>query len=161
VAIAAMQDLNATLLIVGGGPLEHDIRRRIHNLGLEHKVILRGSIDDTSLVAHIQASDLTILPSTHRSEAFGLVMLQAQACGRPVVCSDLAGLSTVNVHLHTGLLVPPGKPSALADAINRLLRDPGLRLRMGQAGRRQVEQQYTATRMVKQIEEVYDAVTAG
>lgn len=159
VAITAMQDVDATLLIVGCGPLERDIRRRIHDLGLGSKVILIGSVDDTSLVAHLQASDLTILPSTFRTEAFGLVMLQAQACSRPVVCSDLPGLSTVNVNHHTGLLVPPGNPSALAGAINRLLHAPGLRRRMGRAGRRQVEQRYTAPGMVKQIEEVYDAVT--
>jgi rhamnosyl/mannosyltransferase len=159
IAIAAMRDVNASLLIVGRGPLERDIRRRIRALGLERRVTLSGSVDDTALVAHIQASDLTILPSTHRSEAFGLVMLQAQAGSRPVVCSDLPGLSTVNIDRQTGLLVPPGDSSALAEAINRLLSAPSLRRRMGRAGRRQVEQRYTAARMVNQIEGVYDAIT--
>lgn len=158
VAVAAMKDAKATLLIVGRGPLERDIRRRVRDLDLERKVILVGPVDDGALVAHYRASDVTILPSTYRSEAFGLVMLQAQACSRPVICSDLPGLSTVNVNHRTGLLVPPGDASALAGAINELLHAPDLCSRMGKAGRRQVEQKYTAAGMVRRMEEVYDAI---
>lgn len=160
VAIDAMQDVRATLLVVGRGPLEQDIRRRIRSLDLAHRVILAGYVDDATLVAHFRACDLAILPSTHRSEAFGLVMLQAQACSRPVICSNLPGLSTVNVNHKTGLLVRPGDAWALAGAINRLLHAPDLRSRMGQAGRHQVEELYTASRMVRRIEEVYDRVAA-
>jgi glycosyltransferase involved in cell wall biosynthesis len=158
VAIDAMQDVDGTLLIVGRGPLADDVRQRIENLCLTHKVVLVGSVDDASLVAHYRACDLTILPSTCRSEAFGLVMLQAHACARPVICSDLPGLSTVNVDHRTGLLVPPGDADGLASAINRLLHAPALRRRMGRAGRRQVEQLYSADRMVRRIEEVYDSL---
>ena len=108
VAIDAMQNVNGTLLIVGYGPLLDDVNQRIEALSLAHKVVIVGSVDDATLVAYYRASDLIILPSTYRSEAFGLVMLQAHACARPVICSDLPGLSTVNVNHRTGLLVPPG-----------------------------------------------------
>ncbi len=158
VAIAAMQNVNATLLIVGRGPLAPKVRRQVQDLDLQRKVNLIGPVDDDTLVAHYRACDLAILPSTYRSEAFGLVILQAQACARPVICSDLPGLSTVNVDGHTGLLVRPGDAVALAGAINRLLQSPTLRRRMGQAGRRQVEQRYTATRMVQRIENVYESI---
>jgi glycosyltransferase involved in cell wall biosynthesis len=158
VAIDAMQNVNGTLLIVGHGPLVDDVSQSIETLGLEYKVVLVGPVDDATLVAYYRACDLTILPSIYRSEAFGLVMLQAHACARPVICSDLPGLSTVNVDHRTGLLVPPGDVSGLASAINRLLHAPALRRRMGRAGRRQVEQLYGADRMARRIEEVYDSL---
>ena len=119
-----------------------------------------GPVDDAALNACFRACDVCVLPSTYRSEAFGLVMLQAQACGRPVVCSDLPGLSTVNVPGHTGLVVPPGDPEALAEAIARLLDDPGLRRRMGQAGRDRVERFFTAETMIRRVEEVYGTLAA-
>ena len=160
VAIEAMRRVKATLLIVGTGVLEADLRRQIRGLRLEEKVVMLGPVDDAALNACYRACDVCVLPSTHRSEAFGLVMLQAQACARPVVCSDLPGLSTVNVPGHTGLVVPPGDPEALAEAITRLLDDPGLRGRMGQAGRDQVERFFTAETMIRRLEEVYGTLAA-
>ena len=160
VAVEATRQVDGTLLIIGTGPLAADLRRQIQSQGLADKIVLVGSVDDAALSAHLHACDLLILPSTYRSEAFGLVMLQAQACGRPVICSDLPGLSTVNVAGETGLLVPPGDAAALAAAIHRLLADPALRQRLGQAGRRRVEQRYAADAMRQRIEEVYDRLTS-
>jgi len=160
VAVEAMRQVHGTLLLVGAGPLAADLRHQIQAQGLADKVILVGTVDDAALSGHLHACDLLILPSTYRSEAFGLVMLQAYACARPVICSDLPGLSTVNVDGQTGLLVPPGDSAALAAAINRLLADPALRQRLGQTGRQQVEQLYTAEAMRRRIEEVYDQLTS-
>jgi len=160
VAIRAMAELNATLLIVGTGPLASDLRRQIRDQGLTEKVVLVGPVDDAALTGYLHACDLLILPSTYRSEAFGLVMLQAHACGRPVICSDLPGLSTVNVDGLTGLLVPPGDAGGLARAMDSLLEDPGLRQRMGQAARRQVETLYTTELMTQRIERVYGRLVA-
>jgi len=160
IAIQAVRRLEATLLIAGAGVLEGDLRRQIRKLQLEKKVVLLGPVDDETLNACYHACDVFILPSTYRSEAFGLVMLQAQACGRPVVCSDLPGLSTVNVAGQTGLIVPPGDPAALGEAVSRLLDDPGLRRRMGQAGREHVERFYTAEAMIRRVEAIYGALTS-
>jgi glycosyltransferase involved in cell wall biosynthesis len=160
VALEAMRRVKATLLIAGAGVLETDLRRQIRELHLEERVIMLGPVDDAVLNACYLACDVCILPSTHRSEAFGLVMLQAQACGRPVVCSNLPGLSTVNVPGETGLVVPPGDPEALAEGITRLLDDPELRGRMGRTGRGRVERLFTAEAMSRRVEEVYGALAA-
>ena len=160
VAIEAMTQVGATLLIVGTGPLEPDLRKQIREQGLTGKVVLVGPVEDAALTGYLHACDLLVLPSTYRSEAFGLVMLQAHACGRPVICSDLPGLSTVNVDGQTGLLVPPGDAGGLARAMNSLLEDPRLRRRMGQAARRQVERLYTTELMAQRIERVYGRLAA-
>ena len=160
VAVEAMTSVDATLLIVGTGPLATSLRQQIRSHGLTGKVILTGAVDDATLSAHLHACDMLILPSTYRSEAFGLVMLQAHACERPVICSDLPGLSTVNVQEQTGLLVPPGDATALAQAINRLLSQPELRRQMGRAARTRVERLYTMDRMVGQIEGVYGSLAS-
>jgi rhamnosyl/mannosyltransferase len=156
VAIKAMAEVDGTLLIVGTGPLEQALRGRIRDLSLTDKVVLVGPVDDSALAAHLHCCDLLVLPSTYRSEAFGLVMLQAHACARPVICSDLPGLSTVNPDRKTGLLVPAGDASALAEAIRVLLGDTALRERMGQHARRRVEALYSVDLMRQRIERVYD-----
>lgn len=158
VAIQAMEQVNGTLLIVGTGPLQSQVRHQIQELQLEQKVIMVGSVDDDTLTAYYQACDLLILPSVYTSEAFGLVMLQAQAFARPVICSDLPGLSTVNVHNKTGLLVPPGNVDALSAAITHLSMKPERRCEMGEAGRKQVEQKYCIDLMASRIEEVYNQI---
>ncbi|MEW5959322.1 MAG: glycosyltransferase, partial [Chloroflexota bacterium] len=158
VAIPAMKQVNATLLLVGSGPLAGRLRQLVQAYDLERKVKFIGPVDDRTLTAYYQASDLLILPSTYRSEAFGLVMLQAQACGLPVICSDLPGLSTVNTG-QTGRLVPPGQPAALAQAINDLLARPALRQQLGQAGQEQVQKFYRADLMSRRIEQVYNDLT--
>lgn len=155
VAIMAMRKTrheDAALLLVG------EVRRLIENEGMAGRVVPVGAVDDAALWAYYRACDLLVLPSTWRSEAFGLVMLQAHAAGRPVICSDLPGLSTVNVGGETGLLVPPGDADALARAIDALLDDPEARRRMGEEGRRRVERLYTVDLMARRIEAVYDEV---
>lgn len=159
VAIAAMQKVAATLLVVGVGPLHQQLQQQITRQQVAHKVVLVGGVDDALRTAYYRACDLALLPSTYRSEAFGLVMLQAQACARPVICSDLPGLTTVDRHGQTGLVTPVGDADALAQAINRLLADPALRAQMGTTGRQQVETTYRVDLMVERIEAIYDRVS--
>jgi glycosyltransferase involved in cell wall biosynthesis len=154
--IPAMGEVTANLLIVGVGPLESVMRRLARRHGVADRVHFVGAVTDSELAAYYHASDILALPSTYRSEAFGLVQLQAQACRRPVISTNLPGVSTVNVHEHTGLIVPPRSLRALAESINRLLADEGLRRRMGEAGRRQVEDQYQAATMAQRIRGVYE-----
>jgi glycosyltransferase involved in cell wall biosynthesis len=155
--IPAMREVAATLLIVGVGPLERAMCKLVKQHGLTERVHLVGAVSDSELVAHYHASDVLVLPSTYRSEAFGLVQLQAQACRRPVISTDLPGVSTVNIHGFTGLVVPPRSSAALAEAINHLLSNRRLRQQMGIAGRRQVEEKYQAITMVERIRKVYEA----
>jgi rhamnosyl/mannosyltransferase len=148
---------DAGLVIVGGGPLERHLRGAGAAAALDGRVQFAGQIDDATLLAHYHAADLVVMPSISRAEAFGLVQVEAMACGKPVVSTLLpSGAPTVNVSGETGLCVEPGNASALADALNELLRDDSLRGRMGENGRRRVAEHYGADRMVEAYDNLYE-----
>jgi rhamnosyl/mannosyltransferase len=122
-------------------------------------VIFTGRIPEAELVAYYRACDVFTMPSTDRSEAFGLVQLEAMACGKPVVSTRLGnGVEYVNRDGETGLLVPPRNAAALAAALNRLLGDAALRGRLGEAGRAWVEAGFSVPAMVDKTLAVYRQV---
>jgi D-inositol-3-phosphate glycosyltransferase len=130
----------ARLAVVGGEadePAEgHEahVRRRVAALGLGEAVTFVGSLPQDRLRDWYVAADVTVLPSYY--ESFGMVALEAMACGSPVVASRVGGLpSTVRDGL-TGLLVPEGDPCALAETIGRVLGDGALSWRLGREGQR-------------------------
>jgi glycosyltransferase involved in cell wall biosynthesis len=98
--------------------------------------------------------DVFVLPSLW--EGFGLVLVEAMAAGRPVVASAVGPISEIVVDGVTGLLVPPGDPDALAEAIVRLLQDPELAAALGRAGRARVERELRVDTMVTRTEALYD-----
>ena len=99
------------------------------------------------------------LPSVARSEAFGIVQLEAMACGKPCVSTDLpTGVPFVNQNGKTGIIVPPKNPDALAKAINTLLDDPALREKYGSYAKERVKKEFKREVMVKRIIEVYQEV---
>ncbi|HXF05058.1 MAG TPA: glycosyltransferase [Blastocatellia bacterium] len=156
VLIRAMTQVAGHLLIVGEGPWEKKLRRLARRLSLENKVSFQGEVSSDMLVAYYHACDVFVLPSTHRSEMFGLVQLEAMACGKPVVSTALpTGVSWVNQHNVTGLLVPPGDAVALARAITHLLDDPDRRNRLGEAAQRRVAEEFTADQMIERTLDLY------
>lgn len=154
--IPAMEKLDAALLIVGTGRMEKDFRRLIGRHGGE--VHLVGFVRDHELPAYYYASQMVILPSTARSEAFGLVQLHAQACSRPVIATDLPGVSTVTIHGKTGLIVPPRSTEAIVEAASQLLDSRSLREEMGSTGYRRAIELYQAHLMAERIQKVYQEV---
>lgn len=138
------------IVVAGGGPLAAWLEREIAQRGLRERVLPVGVVPDGELPAFYRAADFVVLPSTSPAEMFGLVQLEAMACGRPVVSTALGtGVDDVNVHGETGLVVPPGDAGALRNAMEALASNPDLRARMGAAGRRRVEELYTVDRMVE------------
>lgn len=159
--LEAMRDIEATLLVIGSGPMAGAWQELARNRGLAGRVHFLGEVADDELPAYYQAADVFVLPASHRSEAFGVVQLEAMAAGKPVVSTDLGtGTSFVNQDGLTGFVVPPRDAQALARAVNRLLADPGLRHTMGEQGRRRVLEHFTIGRMVDGILEVYESVLA-
>lgn len=157
--ITAMQDIDATLMLVGSGPLEKDLRKYVSKLGLEKKIIFQGEVPDDEISSYFKASDLVVLPSTFKSEAFGMVLLEAMSFGKAVVSTELGtGTSFVNIHNETGFVVPPGDSVALAAAINKILKDDVLRRKFGAAGKDRVGQYFEVRQMVKRVMGVYSEI---
>jgi rhamnosyl/mannosyltransferase len=97
-----------------------------------------------------------VLPSSEPTEGFGVVQVEAMACGKPVIATNLpTGVTFVNQHGVTGLIVPPKDSRALADAINVLMADPSLRERLGANGRRRAFQEFTIQKMIDRTMELY------
>jgi glycosyltransferase involved in cell wall biosynthesis len=154
--IRAMPDIDAQLLVVGSGPMEKEWQALVSNLGLGEKVLFAGRVEDAQLPAYFQACDIFVLPASHRSEAFGLVQVEAMACGKAVVSTELGtGTSYVNIHGQTGLVVPPRDPAALALAINRLLGDEQLRTQMGTRASERARQEFSHEVMIDRILGIY------
>jgi glycosyltransferase involved in cell wall biosynthesis len=133
--IEAMRTTEAVLVLGGTGPLTDELKRQAVTLGVDKRVIFTGRIPEEDLPAYFHGCDVFCLSSINQMEAFGLVQLEAMACAKPVVCTQLNnGVNVVNVDGDTGLAVPVGDPNALARALKRLMQDAALRDRMGQAG---------------------------
>ncbi|MGQ9659153.1 MAG: glycosyltransferase [Thermochromatium sp.] len=150
----------ARVLIVGSGELERSLRDLIRTLGLESRVHLLGHQPDPMAQALLARCDLLCLPSLERTEAFGLVQLEAMRFGKPVVVSDIPGSGTgwVVQQAGNGLMVSPGETAALAAAIERLGRDPDLARRLGQAGAYTLERHFGIARIAAQIVRLYAEV---
>lgn len=133
--IEAARDIPARIVIAGSGPE----MERLQALAKEcqaDRVIFAGQVSDAEKVALLRQCRALVLPSQLRSEAFGMVLVEAQMFGKPVVCCEIgSGTSYVNEHDVTGFVVPPENPQALASAMGRLLSDTGLAARMGRAAR--------------------------
>jgi rhamnosyl/mannosyltransferase len=133
--IKAAQQVDAVVWVVGTGPLEASLREQCRQDRVADRVQFWGSVPDRDLPAFLHACDVFVLPSVSPNEAFGLVQIEAMACGKPVVsCSLKSGVPFVNLDGITGLIVPPADSKALALALNRLVNDPALRTQLGESG---------------------------
>ena len=162
ILIEAMKGVRGQLRIIGGGPLKKELTQQVHRNGLEHKIMFLGDVPESEKLTQLHQCDLFVLPSIERSEAFGLVQLEAMACGKPVVSTELdTGTSYVNIHNKTGLVVKPKDPVALRQALNRLLGDPQLAHRMGAAGELRVRSVFSAEKMIRQVASHYLRIVNG
>jgi rhamnosyl/mannosyltransferase len=162
ILIRALRSVDAELWIGGRGPLTESYRQWTRDAGVADRVRFLGFIPDAELVAYYDACDIFCMPSTARAEQFGLVQLEAMHCGKPVIATRLGtGVEYVTLDEVTGLLVEPGNETALARALNRLLGDPVLRARLGEAGRRRVAEEFSVTQMVEKTVALYRRLVPG
>ncbi len=154
--IRALPQTAARLVIIGTGPERRKLESEIEGLKLQERAFLLGEVED--VVPYFQACDLFVLPSVNRAEAFGIVQLEAMACRKAVINTQIdSGAPSVSLDGVTGLTVPPENPEALAKAINRLLQDEELRAAYGKAARKRVESEFTLERMAGKTLEIYEA----
>jgi len=150
----AAQFPGLAVLVFGHGHLQGRLEVQASALGVEGVVRLLGHRSDARLL--LDAADVFVLPSRH--EGMPLVALEAMEAGLPVVATRVIGSAEVVADGQTGLLVPPQDPAALGGALARLLGDPGLRARYGDAGRRRYLEHFTSERMAQQTMTVYQQV---
>lgn len=150
----------ARFLIVGDAAFDGhrayqiELAQLVKELNLQDKVIFAGSRKDIPEI--MNALDLFVLPSLR--EPFGIVIIEAQACGKPVIASAVGGISEAIKDGETGILVKAGDSKVLAAAINRLLADRETRERMGAEGRKRVEEIFSAEAMVRKTEKLYNMI---
>jgi glycosyltransferase involved in cell wall biosynthesis len=142
---------DATFECVGAGPELATLRARAADHGIGQAFTFAGHCEDVP--AKLADADIFVLPS--RSEAFPNAVLEALAAGLPVIASGTGGILELVDEGRTGLLVPPGEPNLLADAIRHLMSDAALGARLGSAARAHVQSQYSFDRMVASFERVY------
>lgn len=149
------------LRIVGGGPQRAALEALAISLGVAARVQFVGPVAHAEVPAQLHQLDIYVAASRLDSESFGVAVLEASACARPVVVSDAGGLPEVVDDGVTGLVVPRDDPAALAAALQRLVDDAPLRQRLGRAGRERVLQHYDWDRCVEQMLGCHAAVVAG
>jgi rhamnosyl/mannosyltransferase len=159
--IEAMKSIDAKLLIIGTGPEEHFLKTLSSKRGLNEKIVFLGDIADSDLPTYYDACDIFVLPSSHRSEAFGTVLIEAMASGKAVISTELGtGTSFVNMHGKTGFVVPPKNSNSLAEAINKLLTDDSLRKEFEVNSKKRSEE-FSKERLNERITELYAEVLKG
>jgi rhamnosyl/mannosyltransferase len=143
-------------LVLGGvGPLRKSLERQIADKRLERRITLMGYVPDEDLPAWYGACDVFVLPSVMKTEAFGIVQIEAMSCGKPVVATRIpgSGVSWVNQDGVSGVNVPPRDPAALADGILRALREAQT---LGPGAAELFRERYTLDRMIDKILHIYD-----
>lgn len=147
----------ARFLFAGEGKLLGFVQQRIAEYGIADRVILTGFRKDVPAI--MNAIDLLLLPSI--VEGFGYVLVEAMAASKPVVATNVSSIPEIVQHEHTGLLIDVHAPDQLAAAAVRILRDPALAARLGEAGRQRVLQNFTIERMVAQTEAIFADFARG
>ncbi len=166
--ITALRLLPNTELIVAGGPHRNDLwqdaeacrlRDIATSLGVEGRVEFRGRVERTAMPRLLRSADVVVCYPWY--EPFGIVPLEAMACGVPVVVASVGGLVDSVVDGVTGLHVEPRSPMALAQAVRTLLQDERLRIRLGVAGARRANERYGWSRIASDTQDVYQRVIAS
>lgn len=156
VLIEALQHTDAFLILGGDGALRPQLEQQAAAMGVSDRVFFSGRIPEEDLAAYFNACDVFCLPSVEPSEAFGLVQLEAMACGKPVVCTQLNnGVNVVNVDGQTGLAVPVRDAKSLGGAINQLMEDQPLRELLGRQAQQRAGNEYSLKAMAQRHLKLY------
>ncbi len=145
------------ILIGGSGPLNDELQQQIDRSGLRHRVKLVGRISDGELPSYYGACDLFCLSSLQKTEAFGIVQIEAMSCGKPIVATNIpqSGVSWVNAHGVSGLNVPPDSPRELARAIEAVICREAIDGCYSAGARRRYRELFTREQMINKCLSIY------
>ncbi|MFH0779840.1 MAG: glycosyltransferase family 4 protein [Parcubacteria group bacterium] len=154
-AISLIDDKSVKALIVGSGSLLESYEKQAQEMNLTDRVKFTGFVGADILPKYYNLGDIFVLPSINTNEAFGIVLIEAMACGKPVIASNLKGVrSVVDVGVN-GLLVEPRNSKDIADKIMYFVNNPGLATKFGQNCLDSVEKKYRWSRITDRLLEVY------
>ena len=156
--LRAMESVRGvSCVLVGDGPRRDALEKMVRDLGLAERVLFTGHLDDGLYSAVYENVDIFVLPSVFRTEAFGLVALEAMSSGMPIITTELGTATSVyNLDGKTGYVIKPLDIKELADRISTLAFDPELRNKMGTAARNHVRDNYSAEKMSRQYLDLYE-----
>lgn len=154
------KDIEDIKLIIGGkGNLLEYYRSMAESLGLEDNVEFHGFIAEDKIVEYYNSCSLFVLPSiSSAQEGFGIVALEAMACEKPVITTDIVGVADDLNNVNAGKIIPPKDVEKLAQAIVELLIHPRMSKKMGINGRKLVEEKYTWLKIAEMTENIYNMV---
>jgi len=153
-AIAQLE--GAQVFIVGQGELRHRLEALINKLNLSHKIRLLGYCSDAELTALFATCDCFCLPSLERTEAFGVVLLEAMRYSKPIIASTIPGSGVTWVIQNAGLFVPPQDSLALAGALRQIVNDPQLGIRLGEIGQQRFKQVFDIKAVAEKMAGIYE-----
>ncbi len=162
-ALHALRQVPGKLMVVGEGPLRRELGELAVRLGVADRVIWLGRLPGEELIGAFHAATALWFPSNARSEAFGLVQIEAMASGCPVINTNIvgSGVAWVSRHEETGLTVPVNDAAAFAQAANRLLTEPGLRTRLSCEARRRAAVEFGQDQMAQRTLNIYELVVSA
>lgn len=153
--ISAAKDVQAKIVIAGSGPETEALKRQVLELGLNN-VLFAGQVTDQEKVALIKNCIALVLPSHLRSEAYGMVLVEASMMKKPMITCEIGtGTSFVNLNEKTGIVVPPENHGSLAKAMQVLLKDEALAHKMGLAARERYEQLFSGPALGRAYASLY------
>jgi len=158
-AVKALQKPDVYLMIVGDGDMRTTYEQISRDLGIEAQTRFLGKVVNEGLPAVYNAADVVVLPS-QLQESFGMVLIEAMACAKPVIASDIPGVRSVVTDRVDGLLVRPGDCADLAEKLASLLENEAQRQAMGAKGRAKVEAKYSWSGIITKLEQLYEGVIA-
>ncbi len=153
-SLVARDHPDTLIVVVGKGPSRKLMEDRIKELGIEDNIKLTGFVPDRLLPVYYDAADYFVLPSAS-GEGLPLVLLEAMACGLPVVATTVGGTPEIIMHMKNGVLVPARNPEAMAETISKLLSEERLGPAIGEEARRIVEERFTWEENFRQLQSIY------
>lgn len=155
--IEAMKNVGANLVIIGEGLEKEKLELKVKSLRLEDRIFFLPHQEKEKIINFYTTAKVFVLPSIYKSEAFGIVLIEAMACATPVISTELGtGTSWVNINGQTGLVVLPKNSQSLTQAIKKILRNKELAQKMGQNALRRTEENFTLQKMIKDYKRLYE-----
>ncbi|MBU0647081.1 glycosyltransferase [Patescibacteria group bacterium] len=154
--IKAIKNMDANLVIIGQGPLASKLKVKSQKLKVESKIFFTSKLEEGNLINFFHACELFVLPSIYQTEAFGIVLIEAMACGKPIISTELGtGTSWVNQNGITGFVVQPKNSHELSSAIQKIINNKKLAEIMGKNAHERANEVFNLNKMLESTKKLY------